>query len=101
MEWTMATNKEQQRDAALAPIIGAVTIACGAVCATPPTSIVGALLWIGYCGNFVMSHMRIGGLLFALALAGPCLASMLWAGVGLRDRRRRAFVISVPGADHA
>jgi hypothetical protein len=101
MERAMTTNRGQRKDAALAPVVGAVTIACGAVCAAPPTSIVGAMLWIGYVGNFVFSRVGIGMLLLALLLLASLFASMLWVGLGLRDRKRLAFVISVLGAHHA
>jgi hypothetical protein len=89
MERAMITNRGHHTRAALAPIIGAFTIACGAICAMPPASIVGAMLWIGYCGNFVISHVPMGSLLLALVLAGPCLALMMWAGLGARDKNSR------------
>jgi hypothetical protein len=43
----------------LARILGAVSVACMAFTAIPPTSIVGAVLWTGYLGDIVVTHLRI------------------------------------------
>ena len=44
---------------ALARALGGITTACAALIAIPPTSIVGAILWTGYLGNFVATHLSI------------------------------------------
>src|ERR1700753_2062378 len=58
MEQAMATKGQDQPGAQLAPILATATFACGAICAVPPTSIVGVLLWIGYLGDAVASRLR-------------------------------------------
>ncbi len=44
---------------ALARALGAITTACIALTAIPPTSIVGAILWTGYLGNALVTHLPI------------------------------------------
>ena len=39
--------------------LGFVCVACSAVITIPPSSIVGAILWTGYLGNVVVSHLSI------------------------------------------
>jgi hypothetical protein len=43
----------------LARATGAVSLACGALTSFPPNSIVGAILWTGYLGDFVTTHLTI------------------------------------------
>jgi len=43
----------------LARALGSVGVACGALTAVPPTSILGAIMWTGYFGELVASHLRI------------------------------------------
>jgi hypothetical protein len=57
--------------------------------ATPPTSIVGVILWVGYIGEAVLSHLRAGSLSIAVIALGLCLASAAWAMLGSRDRSLR------------
>ena len=44
---------------ALARALGTITTACVALTAIPPTSIVGAILWTGYLGNALVTHLPI------------------------------------------
>jgi hypothetical protein len=44
---------------ALARALGAITTACIALTTIPPTSIVGAILWTGYLGNVVVTHLNM------------------------------------------
>jgi hypothetical protein len=44
---------------ALARALGAITTACIALTTIPPTSIVGAILWTGYLGNALVTHLPI------------------------------------------
>ena len=73
----------------LARSLGLITIICTVLCAVPPTSIVGAILWTGYLGGVVASHVRIGGPLFSHILFGVYLGSMVLGGVCLRHRNLR------------
>src|SRR5580658_2887496 len=44
----------------LARTLAVITVACPALYAIPPTSIVGAILLTGYLGGAMASHLRIG-----------------------------------------
>jgi hypothetical protein len=70
----------------LGQMLGAITHLCGALCATPPTSIVGAILWTGYFSEAVFSHLRVAGLLIAVIALGLCLALTVWVALGARDK---------------
>ena len=69
--------------------LGVITIACTALYAIPPTSILGAILLTGYLGGAMASHARIGSPLFTHILFGLYLGLMLWGGLWLRDRSLR------------
>jgi hypothetical protein len=86
----MPTNGKEQSSATLAQIVGGVTLACGAFCAIPPTSIVGAILWVAYLGDMLASH--IGSLLFTPILVGGCFGLTLLGGLWLRDRKLRILM---------
>ena len=68
----------------LGQILGAITHLCGALCSTPPTSIVGVILWTGYVGESVLSHLHSGHLPIVFIFVGLCLALM--AALGLREK---------------
>jgi hypothetical protein len=83
----MSTNGKEQSSATLAQIVGSITLACGAICAIPPTSIVGAMLWVAYLGDMLASH--IGSLLLTPILVGCYLGLTVLGGLALRDRKLR------------
>jgi len=83
----MPTNGKEQSSATLAQIVGGITLVCGAFCAIPPTSIVGAILWITYLGDLLAS--QIGS---PLILAGCYLGLTVLGGIWLRDRKSRALM---------
>src|ERR1700710_67947 len=76
----------------LARTLGFITIACTALYAIPPTSILGAILLTGYLGGAIASHVRIGSPLFSHILFGFYLGLMLWGGLWLRDGSLRALI---------
>jgi hypothetical protein len=43
----------------LARLLGAISMPCIALTNVPPTSILGAIMWSGYLGEVVVSHLRI------------------------------------------
>jgi hypothetical protein len=58
----------------------------------PRTSVLGAVLWTGYLGGAVATHVRLDNPLFTHTLSPIYVAIMLWGGLWLRDRRlRRVF----------
>lgn len=54
----------------------------------PRTSVLGAILWVGYLGGAVATHVRIANPLFSHVLFPTYVAAFLW----LRDERIRALV---------
>jgi hypothetical protein len=58
----------------------------------PRTSVLGAILWVGYLGGAVATHVRLGNPLFSHILFPTYLGALLWGGLWLRDRRLRALI---------
>ena len=76
----------------LLPVIGWIEVVCLALYLIPRTSVFGALLWTGYLGGAVATHFRIGNPLFSHQLFPIYIATLLWLGLWLRDRRLRAVL---------
>ena len=76
----------------LARSLGFITIVCPVLYAVPPTSILGAILFTGYLGGAVASHVRIGSPLFSHILSGVYLGLMVWGGVWSRNRNLRTLM---------
>ena len=75
----------------LMPVIGWIEIACLVVYLIPRTAPLGALLWTGYLGGAVATHVRVGNPAFETVFP-IIVATILWAGLWLRDRRVRALI---------
>ena len=58
----------------------------------PRTSVLGAILWTGYLGGAVATHVRVSDPLFSHILFPTYIAALLWGGLWLRDQRLRALV---------
>lgn len=58
---------------------------------TPRTALLGAVLWTGYLGGAVATHVRLGNPLFSHILFPVYLGALLWGGLWLRDQRARAL----------
>ena len=43
----------------LARALGVISVTCSALTTIPPTSILGAILWTGYFGDLVATHLKI------------------------------------------
>lgn len=76
----------------LAPVLGALLLACLALYLFPPTAALGAVLLTGYLGGAVATHVRVGNPLFSHILFPTYVGALLWAGLLLRDRRVRALI---------
>jgi hypothetical protein len=76
----------------LIPIIGWIEAILLVLYVVPRTSVFGALLWTGYLGGAVATHFRIGNPLFTHQLFPIYIATLLWLGLWLRDRRVRAIL---------
>jgi hypothetical protein len=51
-----------------------------------------ALLWVGYLGGAVATHVRVGSPLLTHTLFPISVAAFLWLGLWLRDPRLRALL---------
>lgn len=71
--------------------LGIVQLACLIAYLVPRTSVLGAVLWTGYLGGAVATHVRIGNPLFSHMLFPVYVAVFLWAGLWLRDQRLRSI----------
>ncbi|WNG41623.1 DoxX family protein [Archangium violaceum] len=72
--------------------LGLVQLACLAVYLIPRLSVLGAVLWTGYLGGAVATHVRVGNPLFSHTLFPVYIATLLWLGLWLRDERLRAVL---------
>ncbi len=72
--------------------LGLIQLACAAVYVFPRTAVLGAIVWTGYLGGAVATHVRIGNPLFSHILFPIYVAAFLWLGPWLRDDRLRALV---------
>ena len=78
-------------ESAILPI-GLIQLACLIVYLVPRTSVLGAILWTGYLGGAIATHVRVGSPLVSHTLFPIYVAALLWAGLWLRDRRVRALL---------
>jgi hypothetical protein len=72
--------------------IGLIELACLVVYLVPRTAPLGAVLWTGYLGGAIATHVRLGNPLFTHVLFPIYVTVLLWGGLWLRDRRVREFV---------
>jgi len=72
--------------------LGIVQLVCLAVYLFPRTSVLGAVLWTGYLGGAIASHVRVGDPLFTHVLFPVYVAALLWGGLWLRDEQIRSVL---------
>ena len=72
--------------------LGIVQLICLAVYLFPRTSVLGAVLWTGYLGGAIATHVRVGDPLFSHVLFPVYVAVLLWGGLWLRDGQLRAVL---------
>lgn len=58
----------------------------------PRTAPLGAILWTGYLGGAIATHVRLLNPLFTHILFPVYVAALLWGGLWLRDARVRALL---------
>jgi hypothetical protein len=73
------------------PALGLVELVCLVVYLVPRTAPLGAVLWTGYLGGAVATHVRVGNPAFETVFP-IVVAAVLWTGLALRDARVRALV---------
>ncbi|MFZ5897101.1 MAG: DoxX family protein [Myxococcota bacterium] len=67
--------------------LGVVQLICWVLYAIPRTAVLGAILWTGYLGGAVATHVRVDNPLFSHVLFPVYVAAMLWGGLWLRNQR--------------
>ena len=72
--------------------LGVIQLVCLALYLIPRTAVLGAILWTGYLGGAVATHVRVGDPLFSHILFPTYVAALLWGALWLRDPRLRALV---------
>lgn len=72
--------------------LGIIQVVCLAAYLIPRTSFLGAILWTGYLGGAIATHVRLENPLFSHILFPAYVAALLWGGLWLRDRRLRALL---------
>jgi DoxX-like protein len=72
--------------------LGVVQLACLIVYLVPRTSVLGAVLWSGYLGGAIATHVRLSHPLFSHTLFPVYVATLIWGGLWLRDQRLRAVL---------
>jgi hypothetical protein len=77
---------------AVMPVLAALELLCLVLYLVPRTALVGAVLWTGYLGGAIATHLRVGNPLFSHTLFPIYVAALLWGGLWLRDRRVSALL---------
>jgi hypothetical protein len=72
--------------------IGAIEAVCLVLYLLPRTSVLGAVLWTGYFGGAIATHIGAGSPPFTHTLFPVYVAALLWIGLWLRDARLRRIV---------
>jgi hypothetical protein len=73
--------------------LGLIQVACLILYLVPRTAVLGAILWTGYLGGAVATHVRVENPLFSHILFPIYIAAFLWLGLWLRDRRVRGLTL--------
>jgi hypothetical protein len=71
--------------------IGLIELVCLVVYLVPQTAPLGAVLWTGYLGGAIATHLRLENPLFTHTLFPVYIAALVWGGLYLRDDRLRAM----------
>ncbi|MBL9100674.1 MAG: DoxX family protein [Myxococcales bacterium] len=72
--------------------IGVIQLVCLIIYVVPRTAPLGAILWTGYLGGAIATHVRVGNPLASHTLFPIYVAALLWGGLWLRDRRVRGLL---------
>jgi hypothetical protein len=74
------------------PVLGVMELVCLALYLVPRTAVLGAVLWTGYLGGAIATHLRVGNPLLTHTLFPIYVAALIWGGLWLRDRRLRGLL---------
>jgi hypothetical protein len=72
--------------------IALIEVVCLVLYLVPRTAPLGAVLWTGYLGGAIATHLRLGNPLFTHVLFPIYVAILLWGGLYARDPRVRALI---------
>ena len=72
--------------------LGLIELACLVIYLIPRTAPLGAVLWTGYLGGAIATHLRLDNPLFSHVLFPIYVAALVWGGLYLRDARVRALL---------
>jgi hypothetical protein len=73
-------------------VIGILELLCLAAYLYPPTAVLGAVLFTGYLGGAVATHLRAGSPLLTHILFPLYVAGLVWGGLYLRENRLRSLL---------
>ena len=86
-----ATTQLGYPDAAV-QVIGIIEAVCLGLYLWPKASLLGAVLWVGYLGGAIATHLRVGSPLLSHALFPIYIGVVLWLGLWLRSSRVREVI---------
>ncbi len=69
--------------------LGILQLVCLVVLLVPRTAPLGAVLWTGYFGGAIATHVRVQNPLATHILFPVYIAALLWLGLWIRDERVR------------
>jgi hypothetical protein len=72
--------------------LGIVQVVCLVVYLVPRTAVLGAVLWTGYLGGAIATHVRLQHPWASHVLFPVYVAVLLWGGLWLRDRALRGVL---------
>jgi len=75
--------------------IGIISLVCLAFYVIPRTRLLGAVLWTGYFGGAVVTHLRLNNPLFTHILSGVYMGILIWGSLYLFDPRVRGMIARV------
>ena len=73
-------------------VIGVIAVVCLVVYLIPRTAPLGAVLWTGYFGGAIVTHLRVGNPLLTHILSPIYVSALIWGSLYLRDPRVRAVL---------
>ncbi len=73
-------------------VIGVIAAVCLVVYLIPRTAPIGAVLWTGYFGGAIVTHLRVNDPLFTHILFPIYVSALIWGSLYLRDPRVRQVV---------
>jgi hypothetical protein len=72
--------------------LGLIELALLALYLVPRTAVLGAVLWTGYLGGAIATHVRVGNPLLSHTLFPIYVAAFIWSALWLKDARVRAML---------